>query len=184
MPTPDEYKTLITTLPKTPFDIRLTRIVPHMDFVSGMPPSFLYASGRPNRCNPKNVRCIYLSEDSKTARAEWDDLNEDFDQPEITFHGRLKAASIIDLGNKDTFDALELTDEDLTANFRLKVLNIQNLGHAVSQQKDVVAIRYPSRAMSKEGKSGYNLAIFPDSIASPDSLMIYGQKNKVIESWP
>lgn len=184
MPTPDEYADLITKLPETPVDVRLTRIVPFLSFDSGMPRTFLFTSGRPNRCNPKEVRCIYFSETDETAHAEWEDMDTDPNQPVLTFHGRLKAASIIDLEDATNFGTLGLTDEDLIGNFRLKTLNIQHLGEAVSKQDEVVAIRYPSRAMTKLGKSGYNLAIFPDAMTDPDSFEIYGDKNSILERWP
>lgn len=184
VPTPDEYKDLIGKLPKTPFDVRLTRIVPFLSFDSGMPRTFLFTSGRANRCNPKGVRCIYFAETDETAHAEWAEMDTDPDQPVLTFHGRLMATNIIDLANQATFDVFGLADEDLTGNFRFKILNIQHLGDAVSRQKDVVAIRYPSRPMTKLSKSGYNLAIFPDAISSPDSFTICGEKNKVLEGWP
>ncbi len=184
MPTPDEYKALIATLPKTPIDVRLTRIVPFLSFDSGMPRTYLFTSGRPNRCNPEDVRCIYFAETDETAHAEWEAMDTDPDQPVLTFHGRLKAANIIDLADKATFDALGMTDEDLTGNFRFKTLNIQHLGDAISQQTDVVAIRYPSRAMSNLSKSGYNLAIFPDALRNPDIFVIYGDKRTIMEQWP
>ena len=107
----------------------------------------------------------------------------DSNQPFLTFHGRLKASNIIDLANDATIHALGLTGEDLTGSFRTKVLNIQHLGHAVSMQSDAVAIRYPSRAMSALGQIGYNLAIFPDAISSPDAFEIFGPNNTIIESW-
>ena len=149
-----------------------------------MPRTYLFTSGRANRCNPKNVRAVYFSENKETADAEWEELNDDPDQPVLTFHGRLRAANIIDLSSTATFNALGLSQEDLTGNFRFKSLNIQQLGKAVSAQTDAVAIRYPSRAMGKIGKTGFNLAIFPDAIRDPDTFVIYGDKRTIIEQWP
>lgn len=184
MPAPDEYQGLIATLPKTGADVRLTRIVPFLRFDAGLPRTFLFTSGRANRCNPAGVRCVYFSETAETARAEWEDMDTDPDQPTLTFHGRLKAANIIDLENRATLATLGLSEEDLTVNFRLLASKLQALGEAVSRQTDAAAIRYPSRARIARGESGCNLAIFPDAISHPDSFVIYGEKNKVIERWP
>lgn len=67
---------------------RLFRCVPLFAYEKGEPPSFLYTSGRPNRCNSKGVSCLYFSEDEQTADAEyrqaWRATRAEH-QPKLTF---------------------------------------------------------------------------------------------------
>ncbi len=71
---------------------RLVRCVPHLDFMASDPPRFLYTSGRPNRCNPRGVDCLYFSEDERTADAEyrrqWRGTDAET-QPKLTFFARV-----------------------------------------------------------------------------------------------
>ena len=46
------------------------------------------------------------------------------------------------------------------------------------------AIRYPSDAAEKAGKTGVNFAIFQDHITIPDSVKILGPTDDILEEWP
>ena len=61
---------LLARVPTRRLRRRLVRCVPHLDFSTKARPSFLYASGRANRCNPAGVDCLYLSETESTAEVE------------------------------------------------------------------------------------------------------------------
>lgn len=184
MPTVEEYGATLKSHPAAPTDCRLTRVIPFLSYQGSADPSFLYTSGRPNRCNPAGVNCIYLSEDRDTAQAEFDVHNEDPTAPSLTYHGRLKAAVIVDLALPAQRKKFRIPARDFIDNFRFRELDLQRLGRAMAAQNRAVAIRYPSRAMQEQGKIGNNFAIFPDAITPPDALVIYGGNGKVLERWP
>jgi hypothetical protein len=87
---------------------RLVRCVPHLDFMAGDSPRFLFTSGRPNRCNPRGVDCLYFSEDERTADAEyrhqWRGTDAE-NQPKLTFFARVDLRRIIDLENEQVIGA-------------------------------------------------------------------------------
>jgi hypothetical protein len=94
----------------------LVRFVPLEALLSISPPDYVYASGRPNRCNPRGVRCIYFSEDERTAAEELRRGYSDFldsEQPRVAFTGRANLARVIDLGNPSVADALGISEPDL-----------------------------------------------------------------------
>ena len=61
---------LLARIPTRRMRRRLVRCVPQLDFDDSDTPSYLYTSGRPNRCNPAGVECLYFSETEATAQAE------------------------------------------------------------------------------------------------------------------
>ena len=99
----------------------LVRFVPLEAFLRVSPPDYLYTSGRPNRCNPRGVNCIYFSEDERTAGEElrrgYSNLL-DSEQPRVAFTGRANVAKIIDLGDSKVADALGITEADLYEDWR------------------------------------------------------------------
>lgn len=62
---------LLASVPARRMRRILVRAVPQLDFSESAEPSFLYTSGRPNRCNPRGVRALYFSEDERTTDAEF-----------------------------------------------------------------------------------------------------------------
>jgi RES domain-containing protein len=176
---------LIITAPAVPFEGRLVRCIPQLTYAKGDPPSYLFTSGLANRCNPKGVSCIYMGEDRDTADCEYQSYNED-PEPQVIYTAEFKARAILDLGDKATRKHFGLTDADFFKSFRLatQMPPLQALGEAVSQQKKIVAIRFPSNACHKEKRSGFNMAIFPDALEAPDYLGILGRKGATLEKWP
>jgi len=157
---------------------RLQSCVPLLDFLRGAPPSFLYTSGRAGRCNPAGVECLYFSESEAVAAEEyrlaWRGTPAEH-QPKLTFQARVNLRQVLDLAQTPTLEALGLTSADLAASWRGKPLTrLQAIGRAVSRQKPIAAIRYPSFAARKKGVAGWNVAIFPEAIEAPDSVEILG----------
>ena len=141
--------------------------------------------GRPNRCNPRGVRCLYLAEDRETALAEYEKYWPDL-QPELIFHGEFRAEAILDLGNPASAAHFNLEERDFFAPFRLEAspTGLQCLGETISLQSRIVAMRFPSETRHALGETGYNLVIFQESMHSPDSLRILSPGNTSLEDWP
>lgn len=62
---------LLERAPTRPLKRRLYRVVPALSYLRSARPIFLYTSGRPNRCNPAEVDCLYFSETETTALEEY-----------------------------------------------------------------------------------------------------------------
>ena len=56
-----EFEKLLEAVPIRAMRRRLVRCVAALDFLDGSPPRYLYTSGRPGRCNPRDVDCLYFS---------------------------------------------------------------------------------------------------------------------------
>ena len=181
----EEWDQLLRDAPTSPYHGNLVRCLPHLTFLGGTPPSFLFTSGRPNRGNPRGVDCLYLAEDRETALAEYEKYWPD-PQPELTFHGQLKAEAILDLGDSGCATHFELEDGDFFAPFRLVTTRtkLQQIGAAIGRQTRVVAIRFPSEARHALGEVGYNFVIYRDSLQSPNFLRILGPGGASLEDWP
>lgn len=179
---------LIVTAPTVPFEGRLARCIPQLDFQKGDPPSYLFTSGIVNRCNPAGVPCIYMGEDRDTADCEYRSYSADDEgpEPQLTFFANFKAGAILDMGEDATRAHFGLTDADFFEGFRLKkkTTPLQAIGAALALQKKVVAIRFPSHACHREKRTGFNLAIFPEAIQAPDFVKILGRKGATLEEWP
>lgn len=176
---------LIASAPVIPFEGRLVRCIPQLTYEKGNPPSYLFTSGNVNRCNPQGVSCIYMSEDRDTADCEYRSYYED-PEPQLTFFADFKARAIVDLGDKATRKHFGFTDADFFTGFRLKTdkTGLQALGEGLSQQKEIVAIRFPSYAGYRKKHIGFNMVIFPDAIEAPDAVRILGRKGAILEEWP
>jgi len=181
----EDWDQMLREAPTSSYHGNLVRSLPHLTFLGGTPLSYLFTSGRPNRCNPRGVRCLYLAEDRGTALVEYEKYWPD-PQPEVTFYGQLKAEAILDLGDPACAEHFGLVEGDFFAPFRLATppTRLQMLGEAISRQTHVVAIRFPSEACRALGKVGYNFAIYRDSLQSPDSLSILGPGRTTLENWP
>lgn len=163
----------------------LARYVPKKAFDQGTPPTFLYTSGKPGRCNPAGVACIYLGEGSETAKAEFDSY---WKKPltELGYYARAQLRTILDLTLPDTCKHFGLSDTDFTRSFVTKsgnLIPLQAIGRAISKQSTISAIRFPSNAMLKREKTGFNLVIFQDIVMAPDFLEIM-EDDRILERWP
>lgn len=186
---PSGIAALLGSLPTRGMHRRLRRCVPQLDFMAGQPPTFLYTSGRPNRCNPQGVNCLYFSESEATAatefRAQWRGTPGE-DQPKLTYSARVHLRKIVDLGDAAVLKLLGLTATDLFGGWRLAVQStrLQLLGFAISQQTAITAIRFPSAACRSAGTTGWSVAIFPSAIQPPDRVEILGNTGAALETWP
>ena len=168
---------------------RLVRCVPALDFLEGTPPSFLYTSGRPNRCNPAGVDCLYFSEGERVATLEFRRMFSGTGvatPPKLTFIAEVDLHHVIDLEKAEVKRALDLSSEEILQPWRDAVspTRLQQLGLAVNRQRVVGAIRYPSDACRRAGTKGWNVAIFPDAVAIPSGVRIIGRSGAVLEEWP
>jgi len=124
-------------------------------------------------------------EDRATVDCEYESYYTD-PEPVLTFYGDFEAAAIIDLARQEAVAHFGFTDADFFEGFRLKPTptRLQRLGEAIDEQKRIIAIRYPSYACHAKGQTGYNWAIFPNALGSPDFLRILGAKGAMLEEWP
>jgi len=163
----------------------LARYVPNKAFKKGTPPSYLYASGNLNRCNPEGVFCLYFGEGPETARAEFDSY---YKRPltELGYYARVRLKAILDLTDARTRAHFGLKESDFSRSYVTRsgeLIPLQKIGRAVSRQRKITAIRYPSHAMQKRKKTGYNLVVFQDLVNGSDFLEIVEGK-KAVERWP
>lgn len=163
----------------------LARYVPKQTFDGGTPPAFLYASGNLNRCNPSGVPCVYFGEGPETARAEFDSY---YTAPltELGYYARAALRAILDFEDTRTRSHFGLKDDDFTRSYVTKsgnLIPLQEIGRAVSRQRRITAIRFPSNAMLRQKKIGFNIVVFQDLVTAPDSLEIM-EVDIVLERWP
>lgn len=168
---------------------RLVRCVPFLDFMASAKPTFLYTSGRPNRANPRGLDCLYFSESEATAIEEFREMWRGTPaerQPTLMFSARVWLHKIVDLGNSDVMRALALSPEDLYGDWRLLAAEtrLQEIGGAISRQRGIAAIRFPSAAGHRVRRSGWNVAIFPTALKSPDRVEILGNSADPLEVLP
>lgn len=167
-----DFADLLERAPTRRMRRRLVRCVPALDFLDGDPPSFLYTSGRPNRCNPRGVECLYFSETERVATLEYRRAfaaTRAARAPKLMFSADVDLPHVIDLEKANVLSALALSVHDVFEPWRTAVAatKIQRLGLAVNEQRIVSAIRYPSDAGRRAGAKGCNVAIFRASIAAP-----------------
>ncbi len=180
------WNKLLNDAETCPFTGTLVRCVPQLTFAEGTPPSYLFTSGRRQRCNPEGVHCLYMAEERETALAEYDSYFVD-PQPHVVYHGNLNVRALLDLAHPANRESLGLDDKDFFESFRLKRRKtpLQSLGEAVSKQTTIAAVRFPSRAMRDVGKQGFNIVVFRLALTSPDeSLQILGPSGTILEEWP
>lgn len=165
----------------------LARCVPQLDFIGGRPPSYLFSSRRPGRCNPRGVECVYFAETEATADLEYRQRFKGTTaahQPKLTFFARVRLARIVDLADRDVCKALGVGEDDLSALWRAapRPTRLQRLGLGVSRQSSLTAIRFPSLAASRAGRIGWNVVVFRASLNPPDRLDILGASGGPLES--
>jgi RES domain-containing protein len=187
--TTEEYAALLPEVPVRPYQGRLQRIVNLTALQSKTPPDFFFASGRPNRYNPRGVHCLYFSEDAETAEAEraryWEGQPGEH-QPRVTYFAEVTLGSVLDLENEAVLTALHLQPSDLHLPWRFasELTATQRLGAAVAQTGRFSAIRYPSDAARERHRAGWNLGIFLDHVSAPDRLAILGPEDEPLQVWP
>jgi RES domain-containing protein len=180
---------LLLQIPTRPMRRRLVRCVPLLVFKKGDSPDFLRSSGRPGRCNPRGVDCLYFSEGEAVAQAEyrraWRGLAAE-SQPRITFTARVSLRRVVDLGQRRALRTLGMVKDDLLESWRLRAAptRLQLLGAAISRQSVIAALRYPSAAARSAGDSGWNVAIYPAALRSPDRVEILGDSAEPLAVLP
>jgi RES domain-containing protein len=168
---------------------RLVRCVPALDFLEGSSPLFLYTSGRANRFNPPGVDCLYFSETERVALREYARTlggTSAASGPKLTFIAEVDLRKVIDLGWVEVKRVLNVSTASLFDPWRDadSPTRLQQLGLAISRQREVSAIRYPSDACRRAGMKGWNIAIFPNAVALPSQLRIMGNSGVVLEELP
>lgn len=180
-----DWKTLLAKAPKVRIKTKLVRCIAKGVFDGGSPPSYLFTSGKPGRCNPRGVLCLYMAGDRDTALVEYDKY---FTKPEphIVFYGELEAKEVIDLSDSAIQAHFGFGPEDFFEGFRMKPrpTALQYLGLEISKQMGVAGIRFPSAACYETGTVGHNFVLYKNSFESPDSLKIIGGRRIILEKWP
>jgi len=168
---------------------QLTRLVPFKDLIGYNPPNWLYTSGKPNRCNPAGVNCVYFSEGKDVAQAEYEYMWQSLvgkHQPVTTYFATVELHRVLDLADDTTLKALNMDAKDLFKNWRRanRLTLTQLLGQAVNETGLFSAIRFPSKASAMGGHAGINFVIFRSCVRSPDVVRILGPANKPLQEWP
>lgn len=184
-----DFADLLERAPTRRMRRRLVRCVPALDFLEGDPPSFLYTSGRANRCNPQGVECLYFSETERVATLEYRRMlgaSRAASAPKLTFIADVDLLHVIDLEKANVLSALALSVHDIFEPWRIAVAatKMQRLGLAINGQRIVSAIRYPSETGRRAGAKGCNVAIFLASIATPSRVHILGTGDTVLQELP
>ena len=179
------WKKLLASAPIRPFSGRLVRCVPQLTFQQGSPPSYLFTSGAVNRCNPRDVHTLYMSQDRETALAEYESYYAD-PEPQLTYHADFQTDAVLDFEDQRVRRHFGVNDDDFFKGFRLAVkpTPLQLLGTAIAAQTVVAGIRFPSNARHRKDEAGFNFAIFRDSVRTPSSLAILGKGGALLVKWP
>jgi RES domain-containing protein len=180
---------ILTELPTRRMDRVLIRCVSQVAFMARIPPRYLYTSGRPGRCNPPGVACLYASESEATANSEYLGPlagTQARHQPRLLYFAQVKLAKIVDCGDASVREMLTCTDDDFYGTWRLAPVStrLQRLGLALSRQRAISAVRFPSHAAHLAGRPGWNVAIYPAALAPPDRVDILGPDSAALESLP
>ncbi|HEX2461615.1 MAG TPA: RES domain-containing protein [Vicinamibacterales bacterium] len=184
-----EFAKLLEGVPTRRMRRRLVRCVAALDFLEGSPPKYLYTSGRPGRCNPRDVDCLYFSETGRVADLEYRRRFAGVGsatKPRLTFFAEVDLRHVVDLSSHAVLETLDMSADDLFAAWRIvsSPTRLQRLGLAVSMQSRVSAIRFASDACRRAGTSGWNVAIFPGAITSPSRVRILGRSGASLEELP
>jgi hypothetical protein len=167
----------------------VVRCVPQINFMEHKPPVYLFTSFRRGRCNPTGVACIYFSEDEETADAEYRSLwagTEAENQPKLIFRANIRLSRVLDLGMSDVRESFGISDRDLFDPWR-RIKDdtlLQAIGRSINEQTNIAAMRFQSNAARQYGFDGWNIAIFKETLRSPEKVTILGNTNVPLESWP
>jgi RES domain-containing protein len=154
--------------------------------IEAAPVDFLFTSGKASRYNPRAVWYVYFSEDEATAAAEFERHQVRKAQPFVTYFAEVRLRRVIDLCDAGTVAALGLNARDLKAAWvgARTATATQNVGEAVSRQRHIAAIRFPSDAARARGVAGANVVIFRDCVQRPDHVHILGPSKRPLQKWP
>jgi hypothetical protein len=114
--TGSDFGKLLETVPTRPMRRRLVRCVAALDFLESNPPRYLYTSGRPGRCNPRSVDCLYFSETERVAELEYRRRFVDVaaaTEPRLTFFAQVDLKHVIDLSRPAVLKAVGITSDDV-----------------------------------------------------------------------
>jgi RES domain-containing protein len=166
---------------------RLVRCVPYLSFQRGVPPTFLYTSGRPNRWNPRGTNALYFSEDEATANLEYARAwrgTRGVEQPKLVFRARVRLRRVLDLAKPELSAALAVNEADHSRGWRLarRPTRPQEIGRVVNEQALAAAIRYPSAVARADRREGWNVVIFPGALTGSDAVEILGDKDESLET--
>ena len=105
------------------------------------------------------------------------------EEPKLTFVAEVDLRRVIDLEKPEVRGALDLSAADFFESWReaASPTRLQRLGLAVSRQRDVSAIRYPSDACRRARSKGWNVVIFPEAVVAPDRVWILGRSGAALE---
>jgi RES domain len=168
---------------------RLVRCVAALDFLEGSPPTYLYTSGRPGRCNPRGVDCLYFSETERVAVLEYRRRFAGVSattEPRLMFFAQVDLKRVVDLSRSAVLKTLGISADELFETWRSahSPTRLQRLGLSVSRQQRVSAIRFASDACRRAGIPGWNVAIFPGAIVAPSVVRILGKSGDALEELP
>jgi RES domain-containing protein len=184
-----DFVRLLEGVPTRSMRRRLVRCVAALDFLEGTPPKFLYTSGRPGRCNPGGMDCLYFSETERVAALEYRRRFAGVGaspEPKLTFSALVDLKHVVDLSKPGVLKVFGLSTEDLFGPWRSasSPTRLQRLGHAIGKQGRVSAIRFPSDACRRAKTKGWNVAVFPVAIAAPSSVRILGRAGATLAMLP
>lgn len=158
---------------------------PYVELCRNDPPDWLYCSCKPGRYNPKNIPCVYLADNGRTARAEHACNEENELQPIVFFSVKVRLRRCVDLTDLKTLRILGLKTSDLFEEWeRKRAVPTQLLGAAVAKHPKFSAIIFHSAAAREAGFRGKNIVIFRDSISRPDFVHVLGPTKKPLQRWP
>ena len=81
--------------------------------------------------------------------------------------------------------ALGIRNTDFYGTWRgRRETRLQKIGRAISEQRRISSVRFPSAASHAEGSSGWNFAIFTASLTPPDRVEILGDGTRPLEVLP
>lgn len=184
-----EFEKRLERVPTRRMRRQLVRCVAALDFLEGSPPRYLYMSGRPGRCNPRGIDCVYFSETQRVADLEYGGRFAGVraaSEPRLTFFAEVDLKDVVDLSRPAVRATLGLSADDLREPWRgaAAPTPLQRLGLAISRQRRVSAIRYASDACRRAGKTGWNVAIFPEAVVAPTRVRILGKSGVSLEELP
>lgn len=167
----------------------LVRCVRALGFLSKRPPSYLFASGNANRLNPQGVSCLYFSESERAADVEY---RRGFggtiaaQQPKLTYRAEVELRHVIDFDDAEALRVLGIDRLELRSPWRTAsaATRLQELGLAISHQRRISAVRYPSEALARAGVKGWNVVIYRSALAAPDRVRILGPAGEALEELP
>jgi hypothetical protein len=110
----------------------------------------------------------------------------DPDRAPFTTYTAQANLTYLDLSNADVLNVLGLVPAELHLPWRTSKAptKTQLLGQALSLQKRISALRFPSEAALSQGQNGYNVVVYRDSIVPPSHLGIFTGEAAAIQQWP